>query len=213
MSSWRNLAQKNKIAKEASSGGKTAGGTPWTGPIDLLVVSPVAEDNNPPYSMHVAETQLVGEAGGFPPFKKMIRSRKVPGNNYGWAFSFSKDIWIQIDNEGNANNWPLGDFLKDEDVLATLKDRTVIRSITYKASRTGPNISKAAAIKNSDEWMPTDAEEVDLDDIPTAASNVFSTNEGSSTDNLLPGSASADPPGKESADTPATSGGKKRSRK
>jgi hypothetical protein len=54
-------------------------------------------------------------------------------------------VW-QIDNDGIPNALTLGDFLADEETKEQLRDRSIIKTLTFKAAKDGPNIPKAEAI-------------------------------------------------------------------
>jgi len=79
----------------------------------------------------------------------------------------------------------LGDWLADIDVIAMLTSGTV-RSLTYKASQFGPNITKDEAIANSAAWYEIDPADANigpaaLDALPTADWNDDTISEPSST--------------------------------
>ena len=61
--------------------------------------------------------------------------------------------------------YKLGEWLEDPRTVAMFNSGTV-RSLTYKATRFGPNILKDTAIANSAEWTPTELPTTI--DLPTA---------------------------------------------
>ena len=80
----------------------------------------------------------------------------------------------QIDNHGNPNSLTLGTFLADPEVKEFLRDRSIINSLTFKAALNGPNIPKAEAIANSDNWVfePPPASDDELDP-PEGSASLF----------------------------------------
>ena len=54
----------------------------------------------------------------------------------------------------------------DPDMICLLNDREIVRTLTFKASLNGTNITKEEAIKNSEDWEQTTDDNI-LDAIPT----------------------------------------------
>ena len=77
---------------------------------------------------------------------------------------------VQIDNLGVPNSVKLGEFLHDPDTRYVLNDKAAIKTVTFKESLAGPNISMEKAIANSEAWV---FDEPNLDDFPPAAADDF----------------------------------------
>ena len=61
--------------------------------------------------------------------------------------------WMQLDQNGDANSWSLGEFLAQDEVRAMMLDRACTKSLTFREFVNGPNtLSKSTAISNSDNW-------------------------------------------------------------
>ena len=186
---WKSVTQKNASAYKKI---ETDAGTMYEGPLDMLIVSPVGRDGASPYFIHLLKSQLSKE-GPSVVLRKFIKEFKVPGYERGWAFTFNKNGWYQIDNTGTPNSMPLNIFLQDEDTIAFLKDRNIVKSLTFKEALYGPNITMAQAMKNSTEWTESEMSG-SLDDIPTSdafnniagPSSEESNGEGSSSDPVTP---------------------------
>ena len=78
--------------------------------------------------------------------------------------------WMQLDQNGDANSWSLGEFLAQDEVRVMMLDPACTKSLTFREFVTGPHISKSPAISNSDNWTGAPAAEDDgsLDDIPSS---------------------------------------------
>ena len=79
--------------------------------------------------------------------------------------------WMQLDQNGDANSWSLGEFLAQDEVRAMMLDPACTKSLTFREFVNGPNtLSKSTAISNSDNWTGAPAAEDDgsLDDIPSS---------------------------------------------
>ena len=78
--------------------------------------------------------------------------------------------WMQLDQNGDANSWSLGEFLAQDEVRVMMLDPACTKSLTFREFVNGPNISKSTAISNSDNWTGAPAAEDDgsLDDIPSS---------------------------------------------
>ena len=75
--------------------------------------------------------------------------------------------------ERGCNGWNYhhcNEFLLDPDTRYVLNDKAAIKTVTFKESLTGPNISMETAIANSEAWL---LEEPSLDDFPPAAAEDF----------------------------------------
>ena len=74
--------------------------------------------------------------------------------------------WMQLDQNGDANSWSLGEY----EVRVMMLDPACTKSLTFREFVNGPNISKSTAISNSDNWTGAPAAEDDgsLDDIPSS---------------------------------------------
>ena len=77
---------------------------------------------------------------------------------------------MQLDQNGDANSWPLGEFLAQDEVRAMMLDPACTKSLTFREFVNGPNVSRSTAISNSDNWTGAPAAEDDgsLDDIPSS---------------------------------------------
>ena len=60
--------------------------------------------------------------------------------------------WMQLDQNGDANSWSLGEFLAQDEVRVMMLDPACTKSLTFREFVNGPNISKSTAISNSDNW-------------------------------------------------------------
>ena len=78
--------------------------------------------------------------------------------------------WMQLDQNGDANSWSLGEFLAQDEVRVMMLDPACTKSLTFREFVNGPNFSKSTAIPNSDNWTGAPAAEDDgsLDDIPSS---------------------------------------------
>ena len=79
--------------------------------------------------------------------------------------------WMQLDQNGDANSWSLGEFLAQDEVRVMMLDPACTKSLTFREFVNGPNtLSKSTAISNSDNWTGAPAAEDDgsLDDIPSS---------------------------------------------
>lgn len=107
----------------------------------------------------------------------------------------------------------LGDFLADEETKAQLRDRGVVGTLSYKESLAGEFITKADAIKNSEDWelMDPDADDEE-DDPPIASPSVFASVPPPQAAAAEAGPSSPPPrtPVEAQAATPATTAGCKR---
>ena len=78
---------------------------------------------------------------------------------------------MQLDQNGDANSWSLGEFLAQDEVRVMMLDPACTKSLTFREFVNGPNtLSKSTAISNSDNWTGAPAAEDDgsLDDIPSS---------------------------------------------
>jgi len=72
--------------------------------------------------------------------------------------------WMQLDQNGDANSWSLGEFLAQDEVRVMMLDPACTKSLTFREFVNGPNtLSKSTAISNSDNWTGAPAAE---DDVP-----------------------------------------------
>ena len=69
--------------------------------------------------------------------------------------------WMQLDQNGDANSWSLGEFLAQDEVRAMMLDRACTKSLTFREFVNGPNVSNSTAISNSDNWTGAPATEDD----------------------------------------------------
>ena len=78
--------------------------------------------------------------------------------------------WMQLDQNGDANSWSLGEFLAQDEVRVMMLDPACTKSLTFREFVNGPNIPNPTAISNSDNWTGAPAAEDDssLDDIPSS---------------------------------------------
>ena len=78
--------------------------------------------------------------------------------------------WMQLDQNGDANSWSLGEFLAQDEVRVMMLDPACTKSLTFREFVNGPNtLSKSTAISNSDNWTGAPAEDDgSLDDIPSS---------------------------------------------
>ena len=61
--------------------------------------------------------------------------------------------WMQLDQNGDANSWSLGEFLAQDEVRVMMLDPACTKSLTFREFVNGPNtLSKSTAISNSDNW-------------------------------------------------------------
>ena len=77
--------------------------------------------------------------------------------------------WMQLDQNGDANSWSLGEFLAQDEVRVMMLDPACTKSLTFREFVNGPNtLSKSTAISNSDNWTgaPLAEDDGSLDDIP-----------------------------------------------
>ena len=75
---------------------------------------------------------------------------------------------MQLDQNGDANSWSLGEFLAQDEVRVMMLDPACTKSLTFREFVNG--LSKSTAISNSDNWTDAPAAEDDssLDDIPSS---------------------------------------------
>ena len=66
----------------------------------------------------------------------------APSTN-SWAFTLDyKTIqWMQLDQNGDANSWPLGEFLAQDEVRAMMLDPACTKSLTFREFVNGPRTS------------------------------------------------------------------------
>ena len=83
--------------------------------------------------------------------------------------------------------YKLGEWLADLEVIAMLKS-DVVRSLTFKETFNGPNITKNLAIQNSANWTFTAPSTSTLDDLPTC--DDFGTGDGADPSSASSASAS-----------------------
>ena len=79
--------------------------------------------------------------------------------------------WMQLDQNGDANSWSLGEFLAQDEVRVMMLDPACTKSLTFREFVNGPNtLSKSTAISNSDNWTgaPVAEDDGSLDDIPSS---------------------------------------------
>ena len=89
---------------------------------------------------------------------------------------------MQLDQNGDANSWPLGEFLAQDEVRAMMLDPACTKSLTFREFVNGPNVSRSTAISNSDNWTGAPAAEDDgsLDDIPSSTDALTAAGPGPS---------------------------------
>ena len=51
--------------------------------------------------------------------------------------------WMQLDQNGDANSWSLGEFLTQDEVRVMMLDPACTKSLTFREFVNGPNISKS----------------------------------------------------------------------
>ena len=69
---------------------------------------------------------------------------------------------MQLDQNGDANSWSLGEFLAQDEVRVMMLDAACTKSLTFREFVNGPNtLSKSTAISNSED-------DGSLDDIPSS---------------------------------------------
>ena len=73
--------------------------------------------------------------------------------------------WMQLDQNGDANSWSLGEFLAQDEVRVMMLDPACTKSLTFREFFNGRLRSR-----NSDNWTGAPAAEDDgsLDDIPSS---------------------------------------------
>ena len=162
MSYLKSVARNKAYAsKDASNRSKFE---EYVGAIDVLAVSPQKGNNSEPHFWFFKESQLNSVA--FRMFKKVLKNVANPHGG-GWAYTFDGiSKWHSITNDGECNVLTLGNCLMDPDMICLLNDREIVRTLTFKASLNGTNITKEEAIKNSEEWEQTTNDNI-LDAIPT----------------------------------------------
>lgn len=74
----------------------------------------------------------------------------------------------QITNDGTPNALTLGAFLADDETKAVIRDRSIVKTLSFKASLLGPLIPKVEAVANSDKWIFEAFSDGDDDDPPEA---------------------------------------------
>ena len=152
---------------------------------------------------------------------KFMKTQKMPGQTRGWAYTYDGGIkWHQIDNYGTVcrashsncstrcllalpgplhallicaqpGEYKLGDWLAQPEVGEKLTSATV-RTLTFKAKFTGPNITKQQAIDNSAAWVYTEPDTATVDNIPTC-DDFGNGDEGPSASSSVANSAAASP--------------------
>ena len=78
-------------------------------------------------------------------------SKSPPGTN-SWAFTLHYETmqWMQLDQNGDANSWSLGEELAQDEVRVMMLDPACTKSLTFREFVNGPNtLSKSTAISNS----------------------------------------------------------------
>mmetsp|Transcript_35789 Transcript_35789/g.115504 ORF Transcript_35789/g.115504 Transcript_35789/m.115504 type:complete len:105 (+) Transcript_35789:329-643(+) len=90
--------------------------------------------------------------------------------------------WMQLDQNGDANSWSLGEFLAQDEVRVTMLDPACTKSLTFREFVNGPNVSNSTAISNSDNWTGAPAAEDfgSLDGIPSSTDAFTAAGPGSS---------------------------------
>ena len=86
--------------------------------------------------------------------EKALSSASHPGTN-SWSFTLGYETmqWMQLDQNGDANSWSLGEFLAQDEVRVMMLDPACTKSLTFREFVNGPNtLSKSTAISNSDNW-------------------------------------------------------------
>ena len=68
-----------------------------------------------------------------------------------WAFTLDYKTmqWMQLDQNGDANSWSLGEFLAQDEVRAMMLDPACTKSLTFREFVNGPNVSKSTAISKT----------------------------------------------------------------
>ena len=146
------------------------------GPIDVLAVSPPGGNRNECWHIRLHPAQVNSKAAK--EFLFCIKKLKPSGELTGWAFTYVEEnkAWYNVSNDGVPNNLPLGECFEDPNVKALLRDSDIIKSVTFKERKDGPNISYDAAVTNSAEWFETEEEE-SADAVPDVlnlpGSNIF----------------------------------------
>ena len=114
---WKKVMAETEMKKAGL--GSLEGGD-YDGPLDVQIGSPLGRNGNSPWYLFFLKHQL--SSGAFKVFKKLLKTVRPVGHTTGWAFSFSGDRWLSIDNTGVPNSLKLRDFLRDDDVREMLKD-------------------------------------------------------------------------------------------
>lgn len=162
----------------------------YEGPIDVLIVSPVQGE---PWYIYFVKSQL-SKNGAFQDFKTFMKGYRHE-SDVRWSFTFDKkDRWHsvrrppapqsgrapqslysdrlclarQITNDGTPNALTLGAFLADDETKAVIRDRSIVKTLSFKASLLGPLIPKVEAVANSDKWIFEAFSDGDDDDPPEA---------------------------------------------
>lgn len=190
--SWKSNANRNKAFVQ-----KQVQKQIHFGPCDILITSPNCQINPGAdcWAVHIHPDHAT-KGGSSDVIVKNIKELKALGEATGWAMTFCKvkfDRWYSIDDKGDPNVLKLADFLDNEEIVAMLHDRSLIKTLTYKETLDGPQISRAQAIENSKNWVPTVGAQGNLDDIPTSddAFSSPSSSAGSSSASATPSSGPA----------------------
>mmetsp|Transcript_35788 Transcript_35788/g.115500 ORF Transcript_35788/g.115500 Transcript_35788/m.115500 type:complete len:100 (+) Transcript_35788:329-628(+) len=85
--------------------------------------------------------------------------------------------WMQLDQNGDANSWSLGEFLAQDEVRVTMLDPACTKSLTFREFVNGRLRSRTP-----DNWTGAPAAEDDgsLDDIPSSTDAFTAAGPGSS---------------------------------
>ena len=111
----------------------------------------------PPYT--------VGEGHDYPPGRRS--HQQVTQAPSSWAFTLDYETmqWMQLDQNGDANSWSLGEFLAQDEVRVMMLDPACTKSLTFREFVNGRLRSRTP-----DNWTGAPAAEDDgsLDDIPSS---------------------------------------------
>ncbi|EOD28254.1 hypothetical protein EMIHUDRAFT_456965 [Emiliania huxleyi CCMP1516] len=80
-------------------------------------------------------------------FGQALSSASHPGTN-SWAFTLDYETmqWMQLDQNGDANSWSLGEFLAQDEVRVMMLDPACTKSLTFREHGANGAIAHARSI-------------------------------------------------------------------
>ena len=134
---------------------KGASHPPHPGPIDQIILATSTDTLMVVFKEE--QMNFVDENSAFQTVKNVIKNLEIPHTNvkaFTWGAKIAVKPWVQVDSDGNAGTLRLDAFLKHPEIVATYTNQALVRSLTFRETMNGPNISREQAIANNAAFDP-----------------------------------------------------------